>query len=223
MTPALDLVVLDFDGTVCDSADVKTEAFRLLYLDEQGPDFADAVQRYHLANVGVSRFEKIRHVEEEMLGRPCPPARLAAVADRFGDLVMDAVIAAPLLPGVAVFLDDTSARMPIAVASATPTEELRAIVAAKGLTSSFVAVEGSPPTKGQIAAGYLARFGAHPGRSVMVGDQLSDLRAAREAGIPFVGVRRPGDPPLFPPGTKVVPDFTAMATALAEVVAGPVP
>ncbi len=214
MTPPFELVVLDFDGTVCDSADVKTDAFRLLYLDEQGAEFAAAVERHHLANVGVSRYDKIRHVEEQMLGRPATPERVEEVAARFAALVVEQVIASPLLPGVAEFVDALRGRVPVAIASATPTDELRTIVAAKGLDGWFAAVEGSPETKGDIVSGYLARFGADPGQTVMVGDQLSDLRAAEEAGTRFVGVRPPGGPAVFPPGVDVVADFRELRRAL---------
>ena len=32
--PHWDLFVFDFDGTICDSANIKTEAYAVLYLDE---------------------------------------------------------------------------------------------------------------------------------------------------------------------------------------------
>ena len=64
----LRLIVFDFDGTLCDSADVKTDAFYDLYLENHGPAFAASVKQHHLANVGVSRYDKIRYVETEMLG-----------------------------------------------------------------------------------------------------------------------------------------------------------
>ena len=63
-----DLVVFDFDGTLCDSVQVKTEAFQLLYLDERGLEFADRVRTYHLANAGLPRYDKIRYVETAMIG-----------------------------------------------------------------------------------------------------------------------------------------------------------
>ncbi len=36
----LELIVFDFDGTLCDSAGVKTDAFYDLYLEDHGPAFA---------------------------------------------------------------------------------------------------------------------------------------------------------------------------------------
>ncbi len=212
----VDLVVLDFDGTVCDSADVKTEAFYRLYLADEGPEFAARVRDHHRAHMGISRYDKIRHYEEVLLGRPCDAARLEEMASRFSAIVTEQVIAAPLIAGAREFLDRHSARVPVCVASATPTDELRHIVAAKGLGGYFAAVEGSPAPKGEIVAGFVERFGVASERAVMVGDQQSDFDAARHAGTRFVGVRKPGEDRLFPERWPVIPDLTGLAASLGE-------
>lgn len=182
MTPPIRLIVFDFDGTLCDSADVKTDAFHALYLDEHGPAFAEAVRSHHLANAGISRYDKIRHVESEMIGRDPSPERVEEVARRFSELVERAVIAAPLFDGVATFLDEASAVVPLAIASATPASELRRIVEAKGIGAFFVAIEGSPSSKGEILGALAESRALDPSEIVMVGDQPSDLAGAREAG-----------------------------------------
>lgn len=188
-----DLVVLDFDGTVCDSAGVKTEAFHALYRNEQGEEFADAFRDYHIAHAGVSRFDKIKHAEEVMLGRACSDERLAAVAERFGELVEDAVVAAPLIEGMEAFIEACSGRLPVTVASATPTDELRRIVHRRSMDDWFAAVDGSPAPKGDIVAAHVRRFGVDPANTVMIGDQFSDQRAAQQAGTHFLAVRTDPD------------------------------
>ena len=62
----------------------------------------------------------------------------------------DRVIAAPLFEGVEEFLDRNA--VPMALASATPTGELRRIVAAKDIEGAFLGIEGSPTGKGEIVA-----------------------------------------------------------------------
>ena len=129
---SLDLIVFDFDGTLCDSADVKTEAFYDLYLDDHGSAFATAVVGYHLANVGVSRYDKIRFIESEMLDNDVDDASVDQVAERYSSLVEQAVVDAPLFDGVSEFLAAPPAGVRFALASATPTKELRRIVQRKG-------------------------------------------------------------------------------------------
>ena len=120
------LVVFDFDGTLCDSADVKTNAFYELYLDEYGADFATAVHAYHLENAGISRYDKIRYVEEELVGVSPSDERIDEVADRFSMLVEDAVVGAPLFDGVTEYLSSDRHDIPNAIASATPTARISA-------------------------------------------------------------------------------------------------
>jgi phosphoglycolate phosphatase-like HAD superfamily hydrolase len=214
----VDLIVFDFDGTICESADVKTEAFYQLYLDEQGPEFAAAVRDYHLEYAGVSRYDKIRHYEEEMLGRACTAARLTEVADRFGSIVRDRVIASPLVPGVAEFFSNHRGEVPMLVASATPTEELRQIIAARGMIDWFAEVQGSPALKGEIVQRFLAGRNVAPERAVMVGDQHSDLEAANMGGVAFIAYRGDGEERLFDDSVRVITHFRDLTGAIAEVV-----
>jgi len=179
----LDLIVFDFDGTLCDSADVKTEAFYELYLDEYGSGFASTVRDYHLANTGLSRYDKIRHIERRLLGREPDEQRVEELAVRFSELVEQAVVDAPLFDGVYEFLSLRPTGTVVAVASATPTDELLRIVDRKGLSGFFDAVEGSPRSKTEIITGYLTAFNVEPRRAVMVGDQPSDLAGAHGTGV----------------------------------------
>jgi len=215
LTDAVDLIVFDFDGTICESANVKTDAFYQLYLDEQGPDFAAAVRDYHLEYAGVSRYDKIKHVEEQMLRRPCSDERLEEVADRFGNMVRGAVIAAPLVGGVSKFFESRGGEVPMVVASATPTEELRSIVAARGIEAWFEEVQGSPTSKAQIIGDYLAGRAVDANRAVMVGDQFSDLHAAEATGVPFVAYRPLQEARLFADDVLVVNHFHDLAAAIA--------
>ena len=52
-------IFFDFDGVILNSVNVKTEAFRDMY-KQYGDDIAQKVVNHHLANGGVSIFEKFR-------------------------------------------------------------------------------------------------------------------------------------------------------------------
>ncbi len=216
----LDFLVFDFDGTICDSADVKTEAFYQLYLDEQGDEFAVAVRDYHLANVGVSRFDKIRYCEEEMLGRPCSDQRMKELADRFGSIVTDRVIASPLVRGAAEFFSLFASRVTMLVASATPTGELQRIIAERGMSDWFNEVQGSPASKADIIQAYLDRRDGDPAKVVMVGDQPADLEAACAAGVHFVGFRPEGEARIFGDKVVVVDDMRSLPAAIRRIASG---
>ena len=187
----LELIVFDFDGTLCDSAGVKTNAFYDLYLEDCGPVFAASVKKHHLANVGVSRYDKIRYVETEMLGNDPSDDEVERIAARYAKLVEDAVVDAPLFDGVSGFLSAVPTGVRCVVASATPTAELRRIVERKHLSAYFMAIEGSPRSKAEIVADWISAFAVDPGSVVVVGDQPSDADAARTTGSDGIMITPP--------------------------------
>ncbi len=213
------LVVFDFDGTLCDSADVKTDAFYKLYLNEYGAEFAAEVRAYHLANAGVSRYDKIRYIERELIGRHPNDERIDEVAERFSQLVEDAVVEAPLFTGVQEFLSTIGPDTPLMIASATPTTELRRIVDRKQISRFFDEIEGSPRSKSEILMDFTARYEVVPDRIVMVGDQPSDARGAREAGTDALLITPPAS--WVAPFTRV-DTFSQAASWLEEHLAPPI-
>lgn len=204
-------VVLDFDGVVLESVDVKTRAFEALFLEESA-EAAAKVVAYHEANGGISRFEKFRWAYREVLRRPLSPEKEKALGDRFNVLVEEAVTAAAWVPGAREFIAEWSARLPLFVASGTPQEELRRVVKRRSLAPSFRGVYGSPRGKAEILRSIAADLSCPTSRLAMVGDAINDLEGARAAGTLFVGRVRGSY--RFPAGTATVPDLTVLGDAL---------
>lgn len=184
-------VVFDFDGVVLESADIKTEAFAELF------DGNREAVAYHLEHVGVSRFEKFRHITTEILGRPYTEADERRLGERFAALVFERVLRCPFVPGARELLQRRAGELPLFVASGTPEDELREIVARRGLLGMFAGVYGTPDTKGEILARIIRERELTPAEVVMVGDATTDLAGAREAGTRFIGRVGPGAPDPF--------------------------
>ena len=184
--------VFDFDGVIAESAGIKTEAFRRLFDGDQR-----AVE-YHVANMGVSRYDKFRHITTEILGRSYTPADERRLGERFAELVVDAVVRCPFVPGAPVLLERLAAELPLFVASAAPEDEVRRIVSLRGLDALFQGVYGTPATKGEILRSIVSERDFDRSEVVMVGDARSDLNGAREAGVRFVGRVPVGAPDPFP-------------------------
>ena len=66
MVKDVQAIVFDFDGVLPESVKAKGDAFYALYQAE-GSNIQQQVLDYHLANGGVSRFDKIRYYEETLL------------------------------------------------------------------------------------------------------------------------------------------------------------
>jgi phosphoglycolate phosphatase-like HAD superfamily hydrolase len=179
-------VLFDFDGVILESADVKTDAFAELYADH-GAEVVGRVREHHLANLGISRFKKFAWIAENVLGRQLTEDESAALGRRFTDLALAKVLAAPFVAGAEAALAALAARrLPMFVASGTPVDELRMIVSRRGLAPMFGEVHGAPREKAEIARDLMARHGIAPGELLFIGDGMSDYKAAREAGLPFL-------------------------------------
>jgi HAD superfamily hydrolase (TIGR01549 family) len=204
--------VFDFDGVVLESADIKTNAFRRLF------DGNEQAVAHHLENVGISRYEKFRYITTEILGRPYTEDEERRLAERFSELVLDEVLTCPFVPGARELLERRAPELPLFVASGTPEDELRHIVAARGLDGMFVGVYGTPATKGEILRRILDQRALERRHVVMVGDARTDLDGAREAGVRFVGRVPPEGPdPFVSEDVPVVSDLTELDRRWTEL------
>jgi phosphoglycolate phosphatase-like HAD superfamily hydrolase len=208
-------IAFDFDGVIIESVDIKTNAFARLFASEPEPA-RYAIQAFHLANGGMSRFDKFEHIHREILHRPLPAAEAARLAERFATLVFEAVVDCPFVPGALDFVERRAAEMPLFVVSATPEDELVRIVERRGLSGFFSALRGSPRSKAVNLAEVVALSGFDPAEVLMVGDGRQDHDAAMAVGTPFIGRVPPGHPSPFPPGTRCVGDLDALAREWAS-------
>jgi phosphoglycolate phosphatase-like HAD superfamily hydrolase len=212
--------VFDFDGVVLESVEIKTVAFRRLFADDpQG----ERMVEYHLANGGVSRFEKFRWFYEEVRGESLTEEVSLQLGDRFSALVLDEVRRCAFVPGARELLARLAATIPLFVASGTPEDELRGIVEHRDLGGWFAGVFGSPPTKAEILRRIMAEHALAASELVFVGDAMTDLRGAAGAGVPFVGRVPAGEPTPFPEGTRWVRDLAELDAVWAQLEAAPPP
>lgn len=181
-----DAIVFDFDGVLVESVDIKTRAFAELYRP-YGEAIVSQVVDYHLAHGGVSRYEKFHYFHEKLLNTPLPSEKEEQLAENFSQLVMEAVVKAPWVTGAKDFLIAWHDRIPLFVASGTPEEELKQIIARRGMSQFFRAVRGAPTTKGQILSEIIKASGYDAGRILMVGDAMSDYEGAEFVGAAFLG------------------------------------
>ena len=182
----LKAIIFDFDGVIVETSDIKTTAFARLFAAEEAA-LVGKIVAFSEANGGMSRFDKFRHFYSEFLHRELSAADFQRLCREFSELVMDQVIAAPFVPGTVPFLEMHHAHIPCYIASATPQDELQAIVDRRELARFFSGVYGSPRKKCEIIAHILAEQAIDPDQALFVGDALNDHRAAAACRVPFVG------------------------------------
>lgn len=185
-------IILDFDGVITESVDIKTEAFRELF--SKYTNDVERIVDYHRKNNGVSRFVKFKHIWEEMLGKRYDDAAKKSLGMEFSKMVTDKVISCPFVRGAMDFLEKFYRIVPLYVASAVPREELAVIIDKKKITQYFTKIYGYPPvTKSQAIEDVSRTNLIDTGEILYIGDSTEDLKASKIAGTQFIGRRNKED------------------------------
>ncbi|MBI5448118.1 MAG: HAD family hydrolase [Gammaproteobacteria bacterium] len=183
-----DAIVFDFDGTLIDSAPIKTEAFGKLY-ESYGEKIVHEVIAWHKQHEGISRFVKFRYWHENLLNKPYTEEVGLALSRNFSRLVMDEIVKAPYVAGAGYFLEKYYQKLPLFIASGTPIIELNEIIDRRNMQPYFKGVYGSPTSKENILKKILIDNKWSPKRILMVGDAISDWEGAVAVGADFFGIQ----------------------------------
>ncbi len=198
-------IVYDFDGVICDSVNVKTTAFAEMY-ESYGEGVVASVVAYHLANGGVSRFEKFKYYSKHLLGKNISEEEVIVLANRFSDLVKQKVINSAYINGAYTFLSKHAKLHKQFICTGTPETEIIEILKARKISSYFTCIYGSPKAKDHILEMIMNDYHLEKNEILFIGDAMTDYKAAITAGVSFVGLLN--DATKFPCGTTVIKDFT---------------
>ncbi|WP_199489417.1 glycosyltransferase [Pseudotabrizicola alkalilacus] len=179
-------LIFDCDGVILDSNRIKSEAFRTAALP-YGDAAANALVSWHVANGGISRYQKFAHFLSEIVPAGLPGPDLETLLARYAEAVRDGLARCAVAPGLAALRARTQAARWLIV-SGGDQAELRDVFAARGLADLFDGgIFGSPDNKDQILSRELTS-GNITGPALFLGDSTYDHRAAHAAGLDFVFV-----------------------------------
>ena len=185
ISPKLKAIIFDFDGVICESVEVKTEAFRQLFLDY--PKHLDEIMRYHIINGGIGRFVKFKFIYENILKKELTPQHSEYLGRRFTELAYQGVVDAPFVKGAKEFLDKYHQKILLFVISGTPEDELNDILMARKIGHYFKSAYGTPRTKGELTKLIMHQYHIPSSEIIFVGDSINDFSGAKEAGVRFIG------------------------------------
>lgn len=186
----------DFDGVLADSVEVKTRAFAKLF-EPHGPEIVLKVVAHHRNHGGMTRVDKFCHYYHEYLGKSLPNEEMIDLCQRFSELVVDEVVAAPEIKGAEEFLQRWCKRIACFVISATPDEEIKEIVKRRRMDQYFKEVLGAPVDKGKNLEILLEKYNLNPLRCCLFGDAESDYLAAHMCGVEFFAIVQSENAPLL--------------------------
>lgn len=178
------VIILDFDGVILESLDIKTKAFLKVFQDY--PEHAQEIARYHLQNGGVSRYIKFEYIHKNIIRIPLRDGGSEELGKRFSEAVINEMLMCPFVEGALEFLEKYSIITTLYIASGTPEEELRYIVEKRGLSKYFKAVYGTPASKTEIIINIIDNEMIKNIDAVFIGDAMTDYEAARASNVQFI-------------------------------------
>tara|TARA_Y100000590_G_scaffold211779_2_gene239991 strand:- start:12089 stop:12727 length:639 start_codon:yes stop_codon:yes gene_type:complete len=202
-------IIFDYDGTISDSIDIKTQAFAELY-KPYGSEIVDKVVDYHIANGGVSRFEKIKYFHKQFLNKNLRPEKILEISNSFSKLVIKNVIIAPYITGAYEFIS-TNHGYRMFISTATPQDEIITILTEKKIIKYFDIVLGSPTSKSQHIKIIIKQFKYSSNELVYIGDSLSDQEAAEDNKTYFIAI---DNEEKFDQETLMIKDFRSLSPLL---------
>ena len=180
-------IIFDFDGVIADSVEVKTDAFAEMY-QPFGKKVVEKVVNYHLANGGISRFEKFQLFHRNFLEIEITEKEIQEMSERFSILVMNKVVQAPYVLGAEKFIKNNYKKYLMFVSTGTPEVEIKKICNRRGIDSFFKAIYGSPSIKSNHVMKIIKNWELNPDEILFIGDSLSDYEAAVKNSIHFLPV-----------------------------------
>ncbi|MFH1379214.1 MAG: HAD hydrolase-like protein [bacterium] len=178
------VIVLDFDGVIVESNNIKHEAFAEIF--SSYPDHYDEMMRYHRAHNHVSRQEKFKFIMEHILNIKDNNKGIDDLIQTFSSITRQRIITCPYVAGAVEFITHFSSRSSLYMASATPLEELRIIIRERGLTVYFNNIYGAPTKKDVMFSEIIKIEKIKPDELVFIGDSCEDYEAACTAGVQFI-------------------------------------
>ncbi len=181
---AIRVIVLDFDGVVVESNNIKHQAFSELF--SVFPDYHEEIMVYHLAHNAVNRHDKFRYIMENILKRKYDKKLAEKWATRFSKLTRDSIINCPYVAGAMEFIRCFYDKYPVYLASATPLDELKIILRRRGILKYFKHVYGAPASKIEMFKDIKKKEKVKPDEILYIGDSREDYDAGSEFGCVFI-------------------------------------
>jgi HAD superfamily hydrolase (TIGR01549 family) len=176
------IIFWDFDGVIKESVEIKGIAFKRLF-HQFGDDIVNKIEKHHLNNGGISRYEKIP-LYLNWAGIVSDNTTIERYANDFSKIVIKAVVDSNWVDGVKEYILNNYNNQKYFLLTATPQEEIEIILNKLEIINCFENIYGSPNKKEIIINKILSSNMSK--KSVMIGDSKSDYSAALMNKIDFI-------------------------------------
>ena len=178
------VIVFDFDGVLVDSVALKGSAFSKV-LGIESPNIVQEIAQHHLANPSMGREHKLRTYMKTYRNHTKQGVSLSAALAEFSRIIVASLASQGMMEGSQKFLDTVRNEYDLQICSSAPKVEIEEFLSNIGALEYFSKVSGFPAKKDKFLADCLKTSE----RVIFIGDSITDLSAARNAKVEFIGFR----------------------------------
>jgi len=183
-----EVIFWDFDGVILNSNDIRTSGFAEV-LESYPKDKVDKLIAYHIANGGLSRYDKIKYFFEEILQIKPSKEEVNILCNNFSQVVYPKLTNRELLIKQTMdFIVSNSEQYMMFIVSGSDKVELGRLCKFLQIDKYFSEIEGSPTPKTTLVRQLILKYDCNPRKCILVGDSINDFKAARDNNIDFMGV-----------------------------------
>jgi HAD superfamily hydrolase (TIGR01549 family) len=175
-----DTIILDCDGVIFDSNYLKIDAFQDA-LKEYETDSVKSFLEYFKNNFGTSRYSLAKVFIENFLNINFDENMYQEILSNYSKNCIILYQKAATTKSFFQFIEKYQDKN-LYIASGSDQEELKEVFEQRGMSQYFIEVFGSPKKKNDIVKNIVFN---HP-NAVMIGDAISDMKAAKENNIDFI-------------------------------------
>jgi len=180
-------ILFDFDGVILDSMKIKGDGFVELFKEYPQKNI-QAMEEYHYANGGISRFAKIGYFFNTILHEQISDQKIEDLAEQFAHIIAEKLFDRNhLIDETITFIRENHLRYNCHIVSGAEHQELNALCNHFGIAHYFKSIQGSPTAKTELVNTLLQTYHYHLDETLLIGDSINDFEAAKANHILFSG------------------------------------
>lgn len=180
-------VLWDFDGVIIDSMKIKGDGFKELFKNHNLAD-VKILEKYHYANGGVSRFDKIKYFYNKILNKDISEEKMLNLSDKFASIINKKIFNKDILvQDSLIFIEKNFIKYNFHIVSGAEHNELNSLCKFFKIDQYFKSINGSPTKKDILVQTVISNFKYNPTEVILIGDAITDYNAAKKNKIGFYG------------------------------------
>lgn len=177
----------DFDGVIIDSMKIKGDGFIELF-ENYNLEQVRLLEKYHYANGGISRFDKIKYFYNQILKKDVSEEKIINLSNKFASIIKEKIFNKDILIRESlIFIEKNFIDYNFHIVSGADHNELNSLCKYFKIEQYFKSINGSPTKKHVLLKNVINEFKYIPEEIVFIGDAMTDYYAAKKNKIKFYG------------------------------------